>query len=123
MTLEISRRVLDLAIEEYTDPNAEWLSVRTHYSGRYMYGRSCLGVVGRAGDLIRFVLEIVPAIDPNKIAAAGDSDVVYSEEWFEVLSDSMGMDTIFYWPEVEVITDEPDDAHPADVRYDNSDPN
>lgn len=124
MTLEISQRKLELALEEYEDAHDELLSVRTKYSGRYMYGRNCLGVVGQVGDLLRFVLEIVPALKSEYDGNYGDQpSVTYHDEWFDVRSDNMGMDTIFYWPEIEVVKDEPDDQHPADQRYEASDAN
>lgn len=119
--MEINKRALEFALEEYEDQHDEPLSVRTDYSGRYMHGRNCLGVVGRAGDLLRFVLEIVPAIDPIAVSMKPDMSAIYSEEWFEVSTDSMGMKMIYYWPSIEVVADAPDDAHPADERYDRSD--
>lgn len=123
MTLEISQRKLELALEEYEDNHDEGLEVRTTYSGRGMYGKNCLGVVGATDDLLRFVLEIVPAIDPISVKMGTDMSAMYSEEWFRVHTDDMGVWTIFYWPEIEVVKDEPDDQHPADQRYEASDTN
>ncbi len=122
--MDISKRALTLALEEYEDTHDETLEVATNYSGRGMFGKECLGVKGDASDLLRFVLEVVPAIDPISVSMETDMKVMYSEEWCtDVRFDTLHPHLIFYWPHIHVKDDEPDDAHPVDVRYDNSDPN
>jgi hypothetical protein len=60
-------------------------SVRS-YSGRGMYGRSCVGVVIPRGEsLIRIGVVLG--------AALGDDALDLEER-----TDSMGLDTIVYWP-------------------------
>lgn len=82
------------------------------YSGRGMYGNTCFGIVGRAQDLVRFLLHVVPAIDPGFVVNTdGDDKVIdteYSDEWEQIAQDNMAMDMIFYWPNVQmkIITEE-----------------
>jgi|SRR5262245_2057464 len=80
--------------------------LRPSYSGRYMYGATCLGIVGGPDTLMRFVSDVIPRIDPGFSA---DSDVVprASDEWYELRWDNMAMDMIFYWPGVQVEDDLP----------------
>ena len=79
----------------------EDVDVRTDYSGRYMYGKSCIGVVGNAGDLLRFALIIVPQLADDD----GEVPFSYDEEWFRISQDSMAMDLIFYWPSIQAVDD------------------
>lgn len=91
MTIEIDRKTL---IERADDTG---LSIPPYYSGRAMNGRHCVAVIGGPGDLLRFILEVVPAVDSYA------TDGTYREEWFDVRTDSLGMDQIFYWPGVRAI--------------------
>lgn len=62
-------------------------NVREDYSGRGMYGSSCVGIVCDVGDLLVFA------------AALGSN----ADEWDWVggaCSDSMGLSSIWYWPSV-----------------------
>jgi hypothetical protein len=62
---------------------AEELGLRIDYtySGRYMYGATCLGVVGPMADLDELLSEV-------KGSAKG------------LKKDNMGLDYIYYWPEI-----------------------
>lgn len=67
-------------------------AIRAHYSGRAMYGKECLGIVhSTTGELLRFALALNEE-DPE------------SREWLEqgTRNDSMGLDEITYWPQVQV---------------------
>jgi|CXWL01.1.fsa_nt_gi hypothetical protein len=68
------------------------------YSGRAMYGRSCLGVeTNDVGDLFAAVLEEVE----------GDDDTHEIQEAFrDMRTDAMGRGTIVYFPNVEFVGDE-----------------
>jgi len=79
---------------------AEGIDVRTDYSGRAMYGRNCVGVVGVPHDMLRFVLAVVPGLDPDDT----EHTFAYAEEWLAMAMDNMGYDTIFYWPNVQAMT-------------------
>jgi hypothetical protein len=58
------------------------LNVYHDYSGRGMFGKTCLGVVGSMQDLDTLLSEI-------KGSAQG------------LRKDNMGMDYIYYWPGIE----------------------
>lgn len=75
------------------------------YSGRGMYGKECLGLVGTISELVNFVI----AVTQEVIETEQESDDEYTSplaEFWEVIShvslDSMGFDKIFYWPDVYV---------------------
>lgn len=97
------------------------IDVRWDYSGRFMYGKICFGIVGNSRDLTRFLLEVLPCYYEQK-SDTGDNTV--PAKWHENVRDSMGLDMIFYWPGIVAAPEKPaEDAHPADVKYDRSDPN
>jgi hypothetical protein len=58
------------------------LDVRHDYSGRGMFGKTCLGVVGAMEDLDALLSEV-------KGSASG------------LRKDNMGLDYIYYWPEIK----------------------
>ena len=89
----------------------EGVSSYVDYSGRGMYGRKCIGIVGSAKDLMRFTLIL---IEQQKIVESDDSYVeimsetdtrTIHEDWLEARWDNMGSDTIFYWPHIQTIDD------------------
>jgi len=66
-------------------------TVRTDYSGRYMYGETCVGVVGTPGALAAFVALITRRLDDQEL----DTD------WLgRMRQDHMGLSDIWYWPGV-----------------------
>lgn len=77
------------------------------YSGRAMYGRSCLGVeTNDVGDLFAAVLEEVE----------GDDDTREIQDAFRTMrTDAMGRGTIVYFPNVEFVGD--DDEGEADDEH------
>jgi hypothetical protein len=58
------------------------MNIRHDYSGRGMFGKTCLGVVGSMQDLDILLSEI-----PG--SAVG------------LRKDNMGLDYIYYWPDIE----------------------
>lgn len=65
------------------------LEIYDDYSGRAMYGKECVGVVGDLGDFAMFC------------AAIGST--VSDWEWVRhARQDSMGMKSIFYFPGVQI---------------------
>ena len=95
--IELDREKLQVTAEDLE------INAYISYSGRGMYGKQCVGVTGDIGDVIRFILEVVPAIDDYA------ADGTYREEWFNVRSDDFGRDTIFYWPGVRAVKNEESD--------------
>jgi len=71
--------------------------IRWDYSGRGMYGRECVGLTCSESEMFGFIGEVARATEDD------DWDWVK-----DVRSDSMGLDTIWYWPNVSV--EEEDDA-------------
>ena len=112
---------LILSAEEVSDlreRHDEKLVIR--YSGRGMFGATCVGYVG--DDLILFAFDLA-------LATAGldrDDPIMPSDLRDELehigapYSDSMGMDTIWYWTRVTVAEDVDDD--PDTEPDDNDDP-
>lgn len=92
----IKRSLLDAVLDE---AELEESAVRADYSGRYMFGRECLGLVGSAADLVAFAIALatVSKYHPD----AEDLEI----DWVKNVSqDSMGLSTIYYyyWPKVTV---------------------
>lgn len=89
--------MMELARERYEDLTDEGFDLRDDYSGRGMYGKTCLGLTGSVEDLVRFVM---------KITDEDDAWYTTDNSWLTWIStDSMGRDTIFYWPRVTVATE------------------
>jgi hypothetical protein len=99
MTVTIQQSTID-NLEHALDVGEDF-EFRTDYSGRFMYGRECVGFVSEAGGWA-----ILNALYEYR-ASLGDS---FEEEYDDVTTlientpdtDSMGMSTIYYWRHVEV---------------------
>ena len=65
-------------------------TVRTGYSGRCMYGATCVGIVGRgeATEVIGYINEDHPDLAAKLLRG--------------MRTDSMGLSTIYYWPNLTV---------------------
>lgn len=97
------------------------IETRWDYSGRFINRRNCFGIVGSTRDLSRFLLEVLPLYYEMCTEQASNE---VPREWHENARDSMGLDMIFYWPGIEAAPEPTfEDMHPADVKYDVSDPN
>jgi len=88
-----------IGIDEDDYSGDETGHVYLRYSGRGMYGRECLGVVGGLSDLIKFVIAVY------------DDWRSYPENWPKgfipgqldsPVTDSMGRESIYYWPAIRV---------------------
>lgn len=92
----------------------EGINVHINYSGRYMYGDTCIGIVGNGADLMKFALRVIPKIDPNfefeselhMNADEPEITIKHSDVWLDMNQDNMGMDMIFYW--MGVVTEDID---------------
>ena len=77
------------------------LDVRIYegYSGRFMYGKTCLGIVGSLNDCNAFIAECIA----EAMITAGE-DGRNKRELKRLLShtssDNMGLDMILYWPDI-----------------------
>ncbi|SIG31200.1 hypothetical protein [Mycobacteroides abscessus] len=105
-TYTVTREQLD-AFQVTLDDLDEEVSaqVRDDYSGRGMYGNTCIGVV--MGDL-RFLPAITAELAYIVGELASSDDVIALTEFLWELpteTDSMGRSTIVYWPNVRLATD------------------
>lgn len=89
------QKLVDLAEHAGVD------EVRFDYSGRFMYGAKCFGLVGDAGDLVRFATSVAGA------AWAGDDEEALELNDYlrenSPSSDSMGKSTIYYWEGLQAV--------------------
>lgn len=81
------------AIRNYVDENESY-EIYEGYSGRGMFGRTCLGVVVKQGSsFMEFLMNLTKYMDAN-----GVEDTDFSLEG--VSYDALGLDTIVYFPNV-----------------------
>lgn len=75
------------------------------YSGRYMYGKECVGIVAENMAAVIPKLMGTAAItwshEGMSVVELGDRVDSLAELMAEVRLDSMGLDTVLYWPSVE----------------------
>lgn len=67
------------------------VKVYMDYSGRAMYGTNCIGIVGDLGDLVAVIARVTRDWD-------SDEEIT---ELNNIRSDSMGQESIYYWPRLE----------------------
>lgn len=90
------------------------LNCTTDYSGRFMYGKMCIGVIGTPEQCQQLVAELASELMTNVFEYSDeDEDTAYDyhDEAQQALSvlmdyktDNMGRSFIFYWPDLQ--TDE-----------------
>lgn len=86
----------DLAVEAAEQADLEATAVRS-YSGRAMYGATCLGLVcEQEGQLTEFIMALV------EIAAERDVHIDTRALTRGLRTDSMGLSMIGYWPGVDL---------------------
>jgi len=83
-------------------------SVRWDYSGRYMYGRTCFGLVCSLQELSAFLVALgaelgeAQALEDDE--TAGEVHDLVRALLSDVSSDNMGLNMIWYFEDVEVTT-------------------
>lgn len=74
-------------------------TIRTDYSGRGMYGRTCVGYTGENVLMFAFRLAVTLAEQINDPAELFDV-----EDMLEAIgspsTDSLGWNTLYYWPNI-----------------------
>ncbi|QIG59001.1 hypothetical protein SEA_ANCLAR_74 [Gordonia phage AnClar] len=82
--------------------------IRPDYSGRFMYGKSCVGYVG--AECSQFALLLAAATCGYELDAKVSIEALLWAigDLGEPSTDSMGRDTIFYWRDVRVDDDAED---------------
>ena len=92
-----------LRLEDIADIDVEE-EVRTHYSGRGMYGKTCLGYTG--GNLVEFVAALALIILEYAETGTPPDDAWSLFEQITTIgegeTDSMGIGRIHYWPGIQV---------------------
>ena len=85
---------------------------RNSYSGRAMYGKSCVGLVGSH----EYCMKVVGFAIEDLAQTLLDSDEPDFYEFGQCVdalmrfrTDSMGFDVILYWPDLESLPDENED--------------
>ena len=91
--------------EDEYDMGEEALDFRYDYSGRFMFGERCLGIVGSIETISRFLQQL--AFEAGRAAALNMEDdpslVLYNAMSLRgARQDSMGLSTIMYWPGVQL---------------------
>lgn len=85
---------VEKAIRNFVTAN-EGYELYENYSGRFMFGRTCLGVVVKNGySYMDFLIKLTQYLDENNV-----NDVELKLEGVAV--DDLGMDTIVYFPRME----------------------
>lgn len=105
-TIQISREDLRRIVYEAEIPFDDDIEevVRYDYSGRGMYGRSCVGIIGTFGDAYRFLNGLrATASEP---IAEGLDEYAVDELADETKTDDMGYSTIYYWPTLQAVDTE-----------------
>lgn len=105
-SLSIPREnLLDAAFDAGLDEDC----IRWTYSGRYMYGKSCFGVVGNVLDYTMFLL----LLSQQEDGAGFDWAIELAQQ---VNTDNMAQETIFYFPGLEVLDDEDGKDEPLSLQ-------
>ena len=85
---------------------------RKDYSGRGMYGRTCVGISGPHGQCMTVIGEAIiqAGLDSQRVqlgSSREETDEIFRQTVNTLLDfcqDSMGMGVIYYWPELQNIT-------------------
>lgn len=114
MTIEITQAQLAELAERLDIVEGDDDSLRSDYSGRGMYGRTCLGYVGDdpAGATLELARIVAYQEDPDMDESEYTFDQVMDvlrmamDELGQPSRDSMGLSTIYYWTRVQVIQED-----------------
>lgn len=74
------------------------VSFRAHYSGRGMFGGTCVGIDGDESQCRAVIAEVIKTLHND---SAHDDDLDFGDQVDMLLgycTDSMGYGRIFYWP-------------------------
>lgn len=107
------------ALEQVIDND----SVRSRsYSGRGMYGKECLAIVGDFGDCMEAIGAVISLLSQEVFDATMDGDqenVAYAlndqlqkaiDSLLKFQQDSMGLSVVVYWPRLEYDASSEDDG-------------
>lgn len=80
------------------------VSFRPNYSGRAMYGQTCVGLVGSFEDCMKVISSVICEMHEESVSDFEDeveTGIDFSEAVETLLNfrqDSMGLQAIIYWP-------------------------
>ena len=81
------------AIKNFVNENNQY-KLYENYSGRCMFGRTCLGVIVQQNDsFMDFIIKLTKYLDDNDV-----DDVDFKLEG--ATYDNLGLDTIVYFPNI-----------------------
>ena len=98
------------------------ISVRLDYSGRFMYGKTCIGFVGDGGDLFIFGVSLyrnyLSLISPEHNTPQYQNLLSIAAKLSQVNIDDMALDKIIYYPQLNrlMFTEEQID-HIENLRF------
>ena len=81
-------------IKMFCDESAEKYSIYENYSGKFMYGRKCVGIVVRQGySYMEMIIKLTIFLNDCGIESV-------ESELEDVRFDELGLDTIVYFPKI-----------------------
>lgn len=89
----MSELQFQLSSEQFEAVQDQFNDVRDDYSGRGMYGATCVAVVGDAATFADFI-QAVTEVTGGAVRARSLASICRQ--------DSMGFDTVYYWPGLTV---------------------
>lgn len=96
----MAKSVLQLALESLRETCDQEFEIRS-YSGRAMYGKTCVAIVGDDLNMFKFGLALGAQADEDTMPI---DDLLYEAE--NMKQDSMGLGTVYYWPRVPFVGEE-----------------
>jgi len=97
---EIDKNHLEEAVRHTEDA----VTLNTSYSGRFMFGEKCVGVIGNLAGYGKFLLALLEVLED-----ADDKGFYDGEPYGDVYAlaesvkmDNLGLDHVFYFPGVTV---------------------
>ena len=85
------------------------LEPRFDYSGRFMCGKTCFGIVGRFSDCVKFLPLVQRYLTDTMFLKEFEQEKIIEEiekitdkKFVGMRTDQMAYDVIFYWPNVKV---------------------
>ncbi len=95
------------------------------YSGRGMYGKRCLAVTGK-GDTLNVVANIVVEVTNHILDNLSTDEMVGALQemkaaFCKVRTDSLGRDSVVYFPTIEFVEEESEGEHQFGMDYEGGD--
>lgn len=89
-------------VEEAVRQSGDAVELNTSYSGRFMLGARCLGVIGTLAGYTRFMLALswVAEDEDGSTWPVNENDIMGMAA--DVRMDNLGLDHVFYFPEVTI---------------------